>query len=625
MDLDSVGKPLSEPVAVAAAPRAGGQTPRLWWWLLLLVLAVHGELRAWYATEIPQLFDERYSIENMRLILVEGNWRPSSAYYPRLSYLPQAAVVEVVSALESIGGHPTPVFNGAQISRRDFLICRFVVVGYAVVSLLLVFLLARRWFSPATAFFAVVFVASLPIHFRLSIEFKPDLLVLALSLLTLLLGAIALDRGGWRWFLAAGAASGLAASAKLTGGVAAMPLAIGALWRSRREPRQLLRLTAAGIAAVVVLLLINPDLFRYLHRLFGIVDAYEDRPDRRPGSGFFSELLLWLLSPSGHGRIVGVLALAGLVGLAAMLAVPRWRARLPFSYGPVVVGFPIVFVTVYRVLSDYFKPNNFLPLLPFTAMGAAWLLVLGWTQIEKLLPGGRAPLATVAAVVLVVFASWPVAAIAAAEISRNVVDIAIEKVESSAPSSGAPGAVVVEGPTGRIAPRAAAVHVVADLANVPAAQLACTDAEIFPAQRLSGPNATVYRDRLAAGQPLRVTASLVDLVYGDDVMVIRHPRPLRNRQEIPRNGPPPYVVELPGTLPPGSCVSVAFEIGRASTEVPRVLLDGTELPLRAVRVNGRRVRTTDRIPITATPQKLTIEPPAGQRPRRGLRLQLLSW
>lgn len=616
---------MSEPVAAPAATRFDGQTPRRWWWLLLLVLAIHGGLRAWYATQVPQLFDERYSIENMRLILVEGNWRPASAYYPRLSYLPQAAVVETVSALERLGGHPTPVFSGGQISRRAFLICRFVVVAYAVASLLLVFLLARRWLRPATAFFAVVFVASLPIHFRLSIEFKPDLLVLALSLLTLLLCAIALDRGGWRWFLAAGAASGLATSAKLTGGVAALPLAIGALWRSRREPRQLLRLTAAGIVAVVVLLLINPDLFRYLHRLFGIVDAYEDRPDRRPGSGFFSELLLWLLSPSGHGRILGVIALAGLVGMAVMLAVPRWRARLPFSYGPVVVGFPVAFVAVYRLLSDYFKPNNFLPLLPFTALGASWLLVAGWTQVEKRLPWGRRPLAVAAGALVVAFASWPVAAIMAAEISRSVVDVAIAKVESSAPSSQAPSSVVVEGPTGRIAPRAAAVHVVGDLATVPPARLACADAEIFPADRLTGATAGLYRDRLAAGQPLRVTASLVDLVHGDDAIVVRHPRRLRSRQEIPRAGPPPYVVELPGTLPAGSCVSVAFEIGRASTEVPRVLLDGAELPLRAVRVHGRRMRTTDRIPVTSTSQRLSIEPPAGQRPRRGLHLQLLSW
>jgi hypothetical protein len=226
---------------------------------------------------------------------------------------------------------------------------------------------------------------------------------------------------------------------------------------------------------------------------------------------------------------------------------------------------------------------------------------------------------------VMVFASSPVAAIVAAEVFRSVVDVAIEKVEVSVPASQAPSAVVVEGPTGRIAPRAAAVRLVPDLAAVPPAQLACADAEIFPARRLSGAGAGRYRVRVAAGEPLRVTASLVDLVHGDDVFVVRHPRPLRDRQEIPRAGPPPYVVALPGTLPAGSCVSVAFEIGRASTEVPRVLLDGAELPLRAARVNGRRVRTTDRIPVSSTPRRLTIEPPAGQRPRRGLRLQLLSW
>ena len=87
----------------------------------------------------------------------------------------------------------------------------------------------------------------------------------------------------------------------------------------------------------------------------------------------------------------------------------------------------------------------------------------------------------------------------------------------------------------------------------------------------------------------------------------------------------PFVISLPGELPAGSCVSIAFEIRRATTEIPRVLLDGAELPLRAVRVHGRRLRTTDRIPVGIAPQRLTVLMPADRRARRSLRLQLLSW
>src|SRR6185503_5035989 len=247
---------------------------------------------------------------------------------------------------------------GREMAPGAFLVCRLLVVAYAVASLLLLFLLVRRWLPPATAFFAVALLASTPIHFRLSVEFKPDMLVLALTLLALWLSALALDRGGWRWSLGAGAAAGLAMAAKLTGGVAAVPFGIGTLWRARREPGQLVRVTLAGVVALGVFAVANPDVFRYVQRLFGIVRSYEDRPDRRPGSGFATELLLWLQSSSGHGPVLGVLAVAGLLGMAVILLVPRCRTRLPFSYGPVAIGFPVAFVVVYRLISGYVKPNN---------------------------------------------------------------------------------------------------------------------------------------------------------------------------------------------------------------------------------------------------------------------------
>jgi hypothetical protein len=622
MDVERSSRVLSEAAAAAAAPPSRGATTRRWWLLLLAALALHGGLRAWYAGEVPQLFDERYSVENVRLLLVDGNWVPRSAYYPRLSYLPQAAVLKAMSVLDRVGGEPRPIFADRQMTRRAFLLCRLLVVAYAVASLLLLFLLARRWFSPAVAFFAVVLLASMPIHFRLSIEFKPDMLVLALSLTTLLLSALALERGGWRWFLAAGAAAGLGMAAKLTGGAAAVPLAVGASWRARRQPRQLLPLALAGTTALVVFALTNPELGRYLRRLFGIARAYEDRVDRRPGGGLVSELLLWLLSPSGHGTVLGLLALAGLVGMAALMLAPSRRARLPFSYGPVVVGFPLAFVAIYRLVSDYFKPNNFLPLLPFTALGGSWLLVLAWTQLQERWLGHRRLPAVAAGMALAVFASVPLSAVVAAALFRSVADVAVARVESATAGSPAPPAAVVENAAGRLPPRLTAVRRVDELVALPAASLACSDAEVFPASRLSGPTAADYRQRLLAGRELRVRPSLLELVRGEEVVVVLHPRPLRDRRELP--AAPSSVVALPGSLAEGTCVSVLFEIGRAGSELPRVLLDDAELPLRAVRAPGRRLRTTDRLLVTGAPQRLRVVVPEGSRPRRW-RLQLLTW
>ena len=616
---------MSEPAAIAPVARSETATARQWWWLLLLVLVIHGGLRAWYAGDVPQLFDERYSIENMRLLLVEGDWEPRSAYYPRLSYLPQAAVLKVVSVLEGVVGDARPLFHGRLLTPRAFLVCRLLVVAYAVASLLLLFLLARRWFPPPTALLAVVLLASMPIHFRLSIEFKPDMLVLALSLLTLLITALALERGGGRWFLAAGAAAGLAMSAKLTGGAAAVPLAIGASWRSRKERRQLLHLAIAGATAAVVFALTSPELRRYARRLFGITRAYAEREDRRPGSGFGAELLRWLLSPSGHGAILGVLALAGVVGMAAMMLVPSRRARLSPSYGPIVVGFPLAFVVIYRLLSDYFKPNNFLPLLPFTALGAAWLLGEAWALLRERLPRGRRPLGIAAAASVAVVASLPLSAIVSAAIFRPVVDVAIARVERLTARGQLPAAVVVEGAKQRLPPRPAALHRVRDLLAIPPARLACNDAEIFPARRLSGPAAAAYRQRLLAGRAIRVTRSLGDWVRGEEVVVVLHPHQQRSRRDLTAAAGTSQVIALPGPMAAGTCVSLAVEINRAGTELPRAFLDDVELPWRAVQARGRRLRTTDRMPVTAAPQRLRIELPAGPRARRVWRLRLLSW
>ena len=48
--------------------------------------------------------------------------------------------------------------------------------------------------------------------------------------------------------------------------------------------------------------------------------------------------------------------------------------------------FPPVYLAAYAVQTPYFKANNFLPILPFSALAAAWLLTGLWRWAGDGLP-----------------------------------------------------------------------------------------------------------------------------------------------------------------------------------------------------------------------------------------------
>lgn len=97
------------------------------------------------------------------------------------------------------------------------------------------------------------------------------------------------------------------------------------------------------------------------------------------------------------GVVLGVLSLAafGLL-MAVWLREARVREkteqqRLAWVMKAMVLAFPLAYTAAYMSQTSFFKPNNFLPVVPFTGLALAWLLngVWSWSGTRPRAQWGR--------------------------------------------------------------------------------------------------------------------------------------------------------------------------------------------------------------------------------------------
>lgn len=386
-------------------------SPRLVRWLLLALVVWSLLLRlgfASYGLGPERFFDERYSLENLHALLApapEGSppsdsrfldrFRPANGWYPSLSYLPQAPLLAAsVSLHRTTGAQRLAIFQGDQgngFTPTAYWLCRATVALFGALTLVLTYLLARRLFDsafgPATSAFlgllAALLLSASPTHLRQSAMFKPDmlltLLTLAVCLLTLRL-AVRRDRPAAEIGAGAlaGLAVGLATASKLNGLLTVLlPLSVLAVRAVRdRSWKPLAALAATGLTAGAVFLALNPfpGLFaEYLDRNLRI---YGERAELAglDRLSAFEAIAEHLLSPGFHGLVLGLIAVTGLIGLGGVVTWRERRGHLALAgLIPLWVG---GYVVLYTGTTAYPKANNLLPVLPFTALAAAWLLVV---------------------------------------------------------------------------------------------------------------------------------------------------------------------------------------------------------------------------------------------------------
>lgn len=355
---------------------------------LLIALAV----RAWFAA--PGLggnrfWDERYSFENVHAVVGHRTLVPASGYYPVWNHLPPSAVLCALDWLHRVSGrqelavfrYPEPHTREATLGTvmhfytpLAHAVARAFSVLYGVASIFVIFLVGRRLAGPMAGLGAAVLLAMSPWHVRISAEFKPDALVILAMLCALLATVSAFaSRPALHRYLRAGVWIALAPSAKLTGGLMAIPLSLGSLVLGWRQRRRILYLIAAGLVAALTFVLLNPRFKVYLW-YFGVLDRFYARRARELGHTHLDTFWAALRLPfdrNSFGAVGGVLLIVGagvLVWIIGRWLRDRRRDPVPAVLAILLLTFPVLYVAAYAYSTAYFKANNLIPSFAFFAL-----------------------------------------------------------------------------------------------------------------------------------------------------------------------------------------------------------------------------------------------------------------
>jgi len=629
-------------------------------WALLLLLVTTFGLRAWYAFDDPRpdrFWDERYSLMNVRALLGEGGEWPAKAFYPTLSYLPQMALLgplhwacderqlcdaHIVQTVTDRRGRERVAFTPLA-----YRLCRLLPALFGTLCVLWVFRIGRRLFGAEAALLAAAFLAAVPAHLRMSGIFKPDTLMSWLMLVAVEAALLVALEPSLRRYLWAGAAVGLAASAKYNGVASALPLAVGALWGvlpgPRRNPARAGWLVWAGVTSMLVFLALNPHVVTateiFVQDNWNTVREYDWRGEQAGTTRadlvprFAASLLTWFF----HGPLVGALALVGLPLLVAAVFWPRLAVAPERRAGgadealrretwAVVASAPLGYLALYIYSTTNPGSHNWLPLVPFSCLAAAFVASRLWELLAVRVPR-RAAVAVAAAALLAALVAVPVQAggwvyhLVVPSTTKQAEDILVRDL----PRHLRHRLVLFDGDQRMRVKRsggnkAILVHrdeLVGDAADAAEALAAGADAVVALAPRgTAPPPCAVPPGRLrrapftAWGSPL--TVAVHPWRAAGEMSILEPapaPAPARTRpaSTAPASAAPVFTV--PATeLPAGGRLS--FEIlppaGAAPADLQPVFLDGRELRVFWGETGHRRFRLlSERVP-----------PPAGPGPWR---------
>lgn len=586
----------------------------------LLGLVIWFVVLTWWAARVEldasRFYDERFSAANVISALDSGWTVRDNGWYPVLSFLPQAAAIAVG---RSVFGIEIERPNG-DLSATGYLVARSVSIAWGALALLLTYLIGCRLWSRQIALLGTVLLAMTPWMLQVSIAFKPDSAVMALMLLAFYGSLRAVESQAWGSYVTAGALIGVSLAAKWNGALIAIPLMIATVSTDWRKPVQWLRLTAAGAASLLTFALLHPNLafywnfFQRAHRFHNVQEE--------TFLGMLRAQVGFLLGGGFHGRLVAVLALAGVAALLveAFRTAPSVRRTRLFMFA----GFPVLYLTLYAVLSSYPKNNNVTPVLPFTALAAAVLVERLWQRVDRRLPVPWQPWLYAVAVAAVVLGPAVRAhryayrqgvptttleeALRLAQdgmrfsdhrvlVFDRTVDDGLRDDRARVSDRSRPGILEVEG-----------------LTSTQAEVLDLADAEVFLSQALEGPEATFYLGRVArlVDEPIRVGPRAFR-IRGPELTLLIHPwRNRRKRVPMPleRVGPNGSLV-FSGTpaepLRPGEVISVDVAVLHWENE-PAVEIDGVERFVFPTRKTGKyRFFATDRIRVEVAAPRVRVE------------------
>lgn len=620
------------------------------WWIgptLVALLLTSFALRTWDASQglsSRRYFDERFTFKNVASILKQGEFRPRHAFYLSLSYLPQAAVLGASEGLyRATRYQPFSIYAETPdgYSPTAYWLARMVNVLYGVLSLWLVFLIGRRIHSPGMGLLAAAILAAFPRHVLSSTEFKPDILVILLTVLTFYWTLGAALRPGLGRFLGVGLGVGLAVSTKYTGIASAIPITAAVLVNGWRDRRQWGWLVMAGLASVVTFVALNPYLgvvFQFIPRL---VNGYAAKGvQEKSDHGVVFQRQLAFLNEHHGPVIVGFVAL-GVVWMLWRIFRPRPEDSPAQRLGSILVLSLLLGYSVLHSLGmTLFRGQNYLPVVPFSSLAAAWAVVELWRALARRLPAlASKPLAALIWIGIGAALLWQQAWIVYIRVVPTNFAIANDRVLAGLDPAGLRH-VIYESGLGAFGsggrPRRPLISRVERFSAVDPGILDRADVEIFPRSRLDGPDADFYRRRLARLPRSRseIVESRLFRSRGEPVLVLRHPWDLEAvwtlRIRRPEGAPPFLVSRLPEAfVRPGDTVSLVAWVPREAADRKRleVRLDpgGRLVP---VSDTGRRLaryfRTSPRFHLTGQEVRVRLTSPPPDRPR-GFGVEMYRW
>lgn len=335
------------------------------WSVLALILVVAAAARLCYlGAGVPHAvgIDEPQIVDRAIRILRTGDWNPHIFDYPTL--------VIYVHAVVAIARFLWGALRGEWASLDGFSITAIYMAGrlaaamMGVATVWLTYRLGTELSSRRVALVAAAQLAVRPIHVRESHYILTDVPMTALTTLAIWLGVRAARLGTVRAYAWAGAACGLAAAAKYTGGVALVAVAAAWVLHERRSPDRLRTLGAMVGAAALGFFVGAPYTILDLP---AFLDGFAAQFSRfaTPAAGGDPAWLLYVKHLSMAGRFWVPLAVAGMVLLL-------WRGSARARWTPVIL-FTIAYFYVLSTHSHVFG-RYALPLLPplclFTSVAA---------------------------------------------------------------------------------------------------------------------------------------------------------------------------------------------------------------------------------------------------------------
>jgi len=610
-------------------------------WLLVVVLVWAAVLRFWLITVEPnpsRLWDERFTVANVTKILERGSFEPQNYWYGSLSYLPQLAAVASLGWLRESAGLPVPALvapseaapSGSDLTPAGYVLGRSFQAVYGLLSLVMVFLLGRRLFSPWVGLGGAFLLAASPRHLHASSVLKPDILLALLTVVAFAAFVEAIHRLRAAPYVVSGVALGLATATKLNGGALAFPLALGTALR-KGTWRRFLHLAVAGAVSLVTYVVLNPQLGSIWaafqkNRHWYAQHASEGR------SRALGEMAGYLFDPAFHGPVVASLAIVGAVVLARRALAAGLRSAAGASWAA-FLSFPLLYVGVYLAVTTRAKENHFLQVLPFTSLLAALAVEAGWRWLAARWPGAAVRRTALAAVAVgVVLVAWPTATFAYAAAVPRTEERALLWVRNRLPAPLAARMVIYDRELGRVPALRqlpAAVHTSGDLAALSAGELGRMDALVVRRAFLSEEGAERVLRYLASLPPEDVVTLEAGAFSARGPGVVAAVRPLRLLAEEGADGteiafhpvrgrPGVYRARVPPPPPGAAWVSYSLTLPLPETGLGRASLTvaGEAVPLEfaSPRRNGSRT-LTPRLP--ASPRAELLEVDLDDPHRRG--------